>query len=192
MLCLSTGFGAHHVVHHRKKVLAAFHQRLRTHTLPVPSYVSEIIHTHLSLSPWSFVQCFLSPGSERRPLYQCWQSLLNCKSQGEPLSGAGTGQKPVSTHITTSCLFSSFLTPSLLHLLPKPRVSEPEPEPCLAYCSTGAWSPRKSQRRRCSHGAEGHHFGRKLNLCASLTKKIFLFLNLCKIKILCTLDMQII
>ena len=41
---------------------------------------------------------------------------------GEPLSVGGTGQKPVSMHFP--CIFPSFLTPFLPHLLPKARVSE--------------------------------------------------------------------
>lgn len=49
---------------------------------------------------------------------------------------------------------------------------------------------RNPKSRRRSRGAEGNHFGPRLNLYGSLTKKISLFHNLCKVKVSCTLDRQ--
>lgn len=45
---------------------------------------------------------------------------------------------------------------------------------------------RNPQSRRRSCGAEGNHFGPRLNLYGPLTEEISLFHNLCKVKVWCT------
>lgn len=125
--------------------------------------------------------------------------------------------KPLRKHLSEDSMQVRFLTSSGAEpvlrpghgSLPAPG-AEPLSWPLLSLAASlsflpsclgpsPAWSPatlrsgipeRNPKSRRRFRGAEGNHSGPRLNLYGSLTKKIFLFHNLCKVKVSCTLDRQ--
>lgn len=131
-------------IHHRKKSAGSLPQRLRTHTLRIPAMSLRSSTQTWVFLPWSFEQCSLPPGSEEDYSSSACKACFTASSAVAVPRGI-TFQWWDCIPMTTSCLFSSFLTASLPHLLLKARVSEPEPCCCASHLLQSISHPRTTR-----------------------------------------------
>lgn len=136
------------------------------------------------------MNCLVNIGNEEKPQQLSKETSLwgqSAKSYFSP--PLGRNQPSIAIDISLSWSWAPGVLPSSIWL---PLNSLPSLCEVLTWLIAELRSgiPERRKRRKCSHGVEGNHYGPKFNIYESLTEKIFLFHNLCKIKTLCMLDIQ--